>query len=205
MICGGILLVTPNSNLPFKIHYGHADATLQLGNAIKTVLDSQSVNIQPVVLCIGTDRSTGDSLGPLVGSFLHAVRFPVKVYGTLEFPVHAVNLEETMIQIYNEIASPYILAVDACLGNATTVGQLTYAHGPLKPGAGVHKTLPEVGNSHITGVVNVGGFMEYMVLQNTRLNLVVQMADIISKAIRLGIESSSVSFPKSFLLSSLYS
>ena len=33
---------------------------------------------------------------------------------------------------------------------------------------------------HIIGIVNVGGFMEYLVLQNTRLSLVMRMADVIS-------------------------
>jgi hypothetical protein len=33
---------------------------------------------------------------------------------------------------------------------------------------------------HIVGVVNVGGFMEYLVLQNTRLSLVMRMAEVIS-------------------------
>ena len=46
-------------------------------------------------LCIGTDRSTGDSLGPLIGYKLKERRMRnAKVLGTLEKPVHAMNLEE---------------------------------------------------------------------------------------------------------------
>ena len=45
-------------------------------------------------LCIGTDRSTGDSLGPLVGHKLRARKLRrAAVIGTLERPVHAMNLE----------------------------------------------------------------------------------------------------------------
>jgi len=54
---------------------------------------------------------------------------------------------------------------------------------PLQPGSGVNKQLPEVGDLHMIGIVNVGGFMEYFVLQNTRLNLVVNMARVISAAL----------------------
>ncbi|MGB4008573.1 MAG: DUF1256 domain-containing protein, partial [Bacillota bacterium] len=36
---------------------------------------------------------------------------------------------------------------------------------------------------HITGIVNVGGFMEYLVLQNTRLSLVIRMAEAIAGGI----------------------
>ncbi|MCX7773123.1 MAG: spore protease YyaC, partial [Clostridia bacterium] len=52
-----------------------------------------------VVMCIGTDRSTGDSLGPLVGDMLTKWKLPgVQVYGTLDNPVHARNLEEVLIK-----------------------------------------------------------------------------------------------------------
>ena len=55
---------------------------------------------QVVFLCIGTDRSTGDSLGPLIGSRLEAEEIgDVVVIGTLEHPVHAVNLDRTMEDI----------------------------------------------------------------------------------------------------------
>ena len=36
---------------------------------------------------------------------------------------------------------------------------------------------------HITGIVNVSGFMEYFVLQNTRLHLIMEMAKTIAKGI----------------------
>ena len=55
--------------------------------------------------------------------------------------------------------------------------------GPVKPGAGVNKDLPSVGDAHITGIVNVSGFMEFMVLQNTRLSLVLKMAKTIANGI----------------------
>mgnify|MGYP000423502120 CR=1 FL=1 len=45
-------------------------------------------------LCIGTDRSTGDSLGPLVGHMLRSRRLKgAAVIGTLDKPVHAMNLD----------------------------------------------------------------------------------------------------------------
>jgi len=53
----------------------------------------------------------------------------------------------------------------------------------------VNKDLPPVGDIHMTGIVNVGGFMEYFVLQNTRLNLVVKMADIIAGCISTAIRN----------------
>ena len=53
-----------------------------------------------VIVCIGTDRSTGDSLGPLVGSKLLQMGFRDQhLFGTLYQPVHAMNLKENLQQI----------------------------------------------------------------------------------------------------------
>ena len=137
-----------------------------------------------IILCIGTDRSTGDSLGPLIGTHLNRLSLPqLHIYGTLDQPVHAVNLVEHLGLIERSFINPYIIAIDACLGKLDSVGCITLAEGPLRPGAGVHKDLPAVGEAHLTGIVNVGGFMEYMVLQNTRLSLVWHMAESISSII----------------------
>lgn len=137
-----------------------------------------------VILGIGTDRSTGDALGPLIGTHLTRLGLPgLHVYGTLDEPVHAANLELNVNDILKTFNNPFILAVDACLGRVDSIGCISLAEGPLKPGAGVHKKLPLVGDAHLIGIVNVGGFMEHMVLQNTRLNLVWRMSENITSLI----------------------
>lgn len=139
-----------------------------------------------IILCIGTDRSTGDSLGPLVGYKLapHISSYDqVHLFGTLDKPVHAKNLEDILkeIELYNK--ESFIIAIDASLGDFNKIGYINIKEGALKPGLGVNKNLPLIGDVSITGVVNVGGMMEYMVLQNTRLSLVMNMADVIAKSL----------------------
>jgi len=137
-----------------------------------------------IVLCIGTDRSTGDSLGPLVGNKLKfLVRNKIHLYGSLECPVHAKNLRETIDEINYSYANPYIIAIDACLGSLQNVGKIIVEEKPLSPGAAMNKDLPKVGNLSITGVVNIAGAFEFMVLQNTRLYTVMMLADAISKGL----------------------
>jgi len=169
---------------PFKVDYSLDTAT----EALTTHLYKRIMNYGPfqelVIFCIGTDRSTGDSLGPLVGSQLQKM-YPsgMHVYGTIDEPVHAVNLAETIEKVETKHPKSLIIAVDACLGQFNSVGQIQVADGPLKPGAGVKKELPEIGTFHITGIVNIGGFMEYFVLQNTRLSIVMKMADMIAHSL----------------------
>ena len=138
-----------------------------------------------LIVCIGTDRSTGDCLGPLIGYKLSTVLklYPkVHVMGTLDDPVHAKNLKDKIVHIYSNYSKPFIVAIDACLGKLERVGYINVSQGALKPGAGVNKELPEIGDIHITGVVNLGGFMEYIILQNTRLSTVMKMADTITSS-----------------------
>ncbi len=165
-------------------------------NAFQSVFESinqmmnQFIYDHWIVLCIGTDRSTGDALGPLIGSKLKLLESNFfTVLGTLDSPVHALNLQEKIDFIQATYPTSGIISIDASLGKVSSVGTIQIIEGPLKPGAGVHKELPKVGDFHITGIVNVGGFMEYFVLQNTRLHLVMEIADIIylslSKAMRI--------------------
>lgn len=170
--------------IPYRLDHTEDQAIALLSENIGQRLRAYRGYSELVVFCIGTDRSTGDALGPIVGSQLEKMYINnVTIYGTLESPVHAVNLQETIDQVRRKHTNPLIIAVDACLGQLNSVGKITVAHGPIKPGAGVKKQLPEVGTFHITGIVNIGGFMEYFVLQNTRLSVVMKMGDVIANSI----------------------
>ncbi|KEI01987.1 spore protease YyaC [Clostridium botulinum] len=151
--------------------------SLELCNILKTK--------RPIIfLCIGTDRSTGDSLGPLVGEKLKdLIPKDFILYGTLENPVHAKNLNEILKDIKNKYNYPYIIAIDACLGKLNNIGNIILENKPLSPGAAMNKDLPKVGDLSITGIVNISGALEFMVLQNTRLYTVMHLANIISQGI----------------------
>ncbi|WAA13995.1 spore protease YyaC [Fervidibacillus halotolerans] len=155
-----------------------------MAHGIHSIL-SNHVQKSIAIICIGTDRSTGDSLGPLVGTFLKERSLPsyFSVFGTLADPIHAVNLVDKLKRIDERNPHTFKLAVDACLGRRQNIGSIYLKKGPVKPGAGVNKTLPSVGDAHITGIVNIAGFMEFHVLQNTRLYLVMELAKTIADGI----------------------
>lgn len=172
------------SDQPLKVLYSEADASEIICRRLMEYFANAPVNREIVIMCIGTDRSTGDALGPIVGSRLLQLGFNEHhLFGTLNQPVHAMNLIDVMQQIDRQFSNPYIVAVDACLGQSTSVGHIQVGIGPVKPGAGVNKDLPPVGDIHLTGIVNVGGFMEYFVLQNTRLSIVFNMAEVIAESL----------------------
>lgn len=140
----------------------------------------------PVLLCIGSDRATGDCLGPLVGHMLRKHQGDFAIYGSLSSPVHAQNLTDTITSIYDTFKSPYIIALDASLGIRQHVDYVTLGIGNLYPGIGVNKALPKVGDAYITGIVNVLGGNSHIILQTTHLKRVIALAEFIANGILEG-------------------
>ncbi|MCI9162092.1 MAG: spore protease YyaC [Lachnospiraceae bacterium] len=139
-----------------------------------------------LVLCIGTDRSTGDSLGPLIGYKLKEQRVRrIQIMGTLERPVHAMNLEQSLIRIRMKYPNHVIVAVDASVGRQDHVGCITLGKGALRPGLGVCKDLQAVGDIFITGIVGGYGSYDPLMLQSVRLSMVMKMADYICESVFL--------------------
>ncbi len=137
-----------------------------------------------VFACIGTDRSTGDALGPLVGQKLLRLGCdPETVLGTLEHPLHALNMGERLGALGERHPRPLIVAIDAALGAAANVGLIALRLGGLRPGQGVGKNLPEVGEVAVTATVNIAaGALDAQVLQSTRLYVVQNLAETIGTA-----------------------
>lgn len=151
-------------------------------NRLAELLEYDNAYIQPIIImCIGSDRSTGDSLGPIIGYKLQRFNYKnVHIYGSLQKPINAGNLDISIKNIYETYHNPYIIAIDASLGQPEHIGYVTLGTGALKPGLGVKKELPEVGNLHITGIVNTMNEMNSILLQTTRLSSIMTIADFIT-------------------------
>lgn len=155
---------------------------------LKIFSDKALKNRTKIILCIGSDRSTGDCLGPLVGYKLSQNIYDnVVIIGTLKEPVHAINLVETLEHIQETYDNPYIIAIDASLGRKDHVGFITLGSGPLYPGLGVNKNLPGVGDMHLTGIVNIPGSAGNVILQTTRMSIIMTIADMIYESMNLAI------------------
>ncbi len=74
-----------------KFHIKDINASTLLSIPLKRICSSPFV-----VVCIGTDRCIGDSLGPLVGYNLKNLDVKYPVFGTINEPIHAMNLEENL-------------------------------------------------------------------------------------------------------------
>ncbi|MET3575883.1 spore protease YyaC [Bhargavaea ullalensis] len=166
-----------------RFHYSEPGCAWRLSSAL---LRHVPFGKQPVrFVCIGTDRSTGDSYGPLTGTALgEQAGFPFPLIGTLEQPLHALNLERTLSAAADE-EPVFTVAVDACLGKTAHIGQIILEDRPLMPGRAVGKTLPPVGDVSIKGVVNAALGDGHEALRNTRLHLPFMMSRLTARAILL--------------------
>lgn len=171
--------------MTFYINARQTDSVCKISGSLRQCILHHRDNWSELVfLCIGTDRVTGDCLGPFVGQKLSSCSgTDFSVYGTLFQPVHALNLTDIYQHIQTHHPDALVIAIDASLGEKKHLGYVTIANGALHPGAAIHKQLPSVGHIHITGIVNVSGVLEQLTLQTTRLSTVIFLADKIVQGI----------------------
>lgn len=66
--------------------------------------------------------------------------------------VHAENIEFYRKVIKAVYHRPAIIAIDAAIGSKSQEGFITLRNGALKPGSGLGKRIPPIGNIEITGI-----------------------------------------------------
>lgn len=109
---------------------------------------------ETVVICIGSDKVSGDMLGPLVGSSLREkYHLPYPVYGAVGESVNGINLEEYLEMISVRHGESRIIAVDAALGKGEDVGRIRLKKGGIKAGGALDRAGEKVGDVGIVGVV----------------------------------------------------
>ena len=136
-----------------------------------------------LVVCIGTDRSTGDSFGPFTGSLLRSSSQYPYIYGTLLYPIHRQNFIRETACLYDRFADPYIIAVDASLGDRDRIGSIRVRSGSIRPAAAFTDDLPAIGDLAVTGIVGECGPYDYHTLQSARLGLISHMASQLATAL----------------------
>ena len=162
----------------YKIHYKNNLAIFELSKILKNFIDKNTI-----LICVGTDRCIGDSLGPIVGTLLTYKLFPLPVYGSISSPIHALNLIEKVSHINSLHPTSNILAIDACLGDESSIGEIQFRNSPLYPGKGVGKTLPHIGDTSIIGIVDCNSANNIFVNNTIRLSFILDMATIITESL----------------------
>ena len=167
-----------NKNYSFSVFNKFAS------NGIATALNEINQKSRlPIIICIGSDLVLGDSLGPLVGTFLKQKGVGAFIYGTLNSPITAKEVEHARIHLKEFHPSSHVIAIDAAVGDREDVGLVKVVNKGLKPGLGVQKNLGTIGDTSIIGVVSERSAKNYNLFNLTRLSLVYKMAEQIATGV----------------------
>ena len=139
----------------------------------------------PVIACIGSDLSVGDSLGPITGTLLKEKLRLLNcfIYGTLQKPITAHEIRYINKFLRQSHPDSPIIAVDAAVGSSGDIGLIKIANHGVKPGSGANKKLARVGDVSVIGIIAEKSVFNFSILSATRLNIVYRMADIISEGV----------------------
>ncbi len=157
-------------------------------NEFSSILYNMKIEIpfsDYIFLCVGSDKIIGDSYGPLVGEKLKEsfknMYNNIEVYGTLEEPISAINLEKTVTQIYKKYQHPCMIAIDSAFGREDKVGTILVSDSKMQCGKGTGKNMIKIGDISIKAVVAKDLKMpryNFSNLQNTSLGSIMKLADI---------------------------
>lgn len=134
-------------------------------------------------MCVGSDLVLGDSLGPLVGTLLKQKGVGTYIYGTLNCPITAKEVEYAKTYLKRLHPDSYVIAIDAAVGAGDDIGLIKIQNKGLKPGLGVNKVLGEIGDVSVIGIVATKTFQNYSLFNTTRLNLIYKMANKIAEGV----------------------
>ena len=95
-----------------------------------------------IILCIGTKKVLGDSVGPLVGENIKYLENEyIKIYGVLEHTINFNNAKNIIGDIYKNFDNPYIITIDSALGSKENMGQVILNKGYIKIGKALEKSI----------------------------------------------------------------
>lgn len=132
---------------------------------------------KPVIVCIGTKKVSGDSLGPRVGDLLRdVIGVDAYVYGVSAKQVTAVNFDEYRAFIERQHKNDLIIAVDACVGESNDVGKIKVTMTGVTAGGALKRNFEKFGDIGILGVVAESGSDNFGALKNVKEQLVNRLA-----------------------------
>lgn len=137
-----------------------------------------------VFVCVGSDLVVGDCLGPLCGTFIKNSLPDAYVYGTLDTPITAKQVNNVSANIKKLHPNSCVVVIDACVGREEEVGLVKVQNKGIKPGLGVNKNLRYIGDVSIVGVVAEKTYNNYPLYNFTRLGLVNKLSKVIADGVK---------------------
>ena len=139
---------------------------------------------ETVVLCIGSDKVSGDCLGPTVGTLLiekHNVN--AFVYGRIGRSVNSLNISDYVNFLNDNHKDALIIAVDACLGKSGDVGKVKICDRGVSAGLAVGRNNKRVGDVAVLGIVGEAGSDNMSALLSVPYGSVYALAESVARSV----------------------
>ena len=166
----------------FRTKNAHLHLATALERCLKRPIDGF------VALFVGCDSNVGDSLAPLCRRLFKPEYGRVVTYGSLKYPITAKEVPYIVPFIQKTHPDTLIIVIDAAVGKSEDVGLIKVQNEGIKPGLGVDKDLPKVGDLSIIGILGEKGG-EKGCFKRVRLSVVYQMAEIIANGLQIFIQN----------------
>ena len=158
---------------------------------IKEQTKNKTIN-NITLLCIGTSKVIGDSIGPLVGTHLKQTlntSRKIAILGDCENNIHYKNINEHINRINknnNTSHKKTIIVIDSALSSKDNIGKIILQNKSLKFGEGIKKKSKNIGDISIKAVIEENTnnrLINFYKLKKASVENVRIMADIISEGI----------------------
>lgn len=159
-----------------NVYYYEKSASKKIGIFINK---HKRNNCDVIVLCIGSNNSTGWSMGSLVGSMLKEKGIS-NVYGDLAKTINEDNLIKSLFKIKIKYKNPFIIAVSSDLGDVDDIDSIIVRKDALNAEL-LHSF--KVGDLSIKGIVNKLDYECLYQMKKADLCSVYYMSKTISKGI----------------------
>lgn len=153
-------------------------------NDLKSKMNNKDKVI--IFLCIGTNKVTGDSLGPIVGTNLQKMlkgNKRIKVFGNMNNPINALNIKENIDYINKMYMDKYIIVIDSAVSDKNLIGEIFITRNKTILGNGINNKISEIGDISIKCSVckdEYSSVNNFKSLQNVPKRFIKNLANIVS-------------------------
>lgn len=109
-----------------------------------------------VILCIGTSKLMGDSIGPIVGQKLTRLlknKQNIRVYGNREYNLTLKNAKQVLQEITDRYTETFVITIDAALGPKEMIESIWVTRGSIKIGEALGQGIQYFSDINIKGIV----------------------------------------------------
>lgn len=116
-----------------------------------------------IVLCIGTNKVIGDSIGPMVGEYLNKLlesreeKKNIVIYGNMNKTLNLKNLKQILETEITKYENPFIITIDAALGRTELIEQIFVGKGNIQIGSCLGNGICCYSNLYLKGIVGKEG------------------------------------------------